>query len=72
MRYIVFDSDAINIDMSFSMQQVKEVEALCNQGDSLSSIAKHIKRKPLEVALLIMDRAELEEIEPRGNGIFGG
>lgn len=72
MRYIVFDSDVIDIDLSFTLQQVEKVEELWISGEPLQKIAKQIRRKPLEVALLVMDRAELEEIEPRGNGIFGG
>lgn len=72
MRYIAFDSDSIDVDFSFTTGQVKKVEELWIQGESLEAISEQVRRKPLEVALLIMDRAEREKIQPRKNGIFGG
>ena len=72
MRYIVFDPDNVDIDFSFTTGQVKKVEELWGQGESLEAISEQVRRKPLEVALLIMDRAELKKIKPRKNGIFGG
>ena len=72
MRYIVFDPDNVDIDFSFTTAQVEKVEELWGQGESLEAISEQVRRKPLEVALLIMDRAEREKIQPRKNGIFGG
>ncbi len=72
MRYIVFDSDNVDIDFSFTTRQVAKVEELWEQGESLEAISEQVRRKPIEVALLIMDRAEREKIQPRKNGIFGG
>ncbi len=72
MRYIIFDPDNVDIDFSFTTGQVAKVEELWEQGESLEAISEQVRRKPLEVALLIMDRAEREKIRPRKNGIFGG
>lgn len=72
MKYIAFDSDSIDVDFSFTTGQVEKVEQLWEQGESLKEISRQIRRKPLEVTLLIMDRAELKKIKPRKNGIFGG
>lgn len=72
MRYIVFDPDNVDVDFSFTTGQVAKVEELWEQGESLEAISEQVRRKPIEVALLIMDRAEREKIQPRKNGIFGG
>lgn len=72
MKYIVFDPDNVDIDFSFTNRQVEMVEELWEQGESLKEIALQVRRKLLEIALLIMDRAEQKKIKPRKNGIFGG
>lgn len=72
MKYIVFDPDNIDIDLSFTNGQVNKVERLWGDGESLITISQEVRRKPLEIALLIMDRAEQKKIKPRKNGIFGG
>ena len=68
-QYIVFyDSE---IDLSWDLSQVVLFKELWAQGDSVMTIAKTMKRHPVEVSLLIIDLAESEVIEKRPTGIYG-
>ncbi|MEK3976075.1 hypothetical protein [Psychrobacillus sp. FSL K6-1267] len=42
-----------------------------HKGYCIKLIAEKLNRLPLEVALLVMDRAEVGELKPRKTGIYG-
>lgn len=68
-QYICFfDTD---IDLSWPISHVEKFKVMWGDGDSLMTIAKALKRHPLEVSLLIIDLAEAEQIEKRPTGIYG-
>lgn len=71
MSYILFDHDNIHIDFKFSEQELKDFKELWSSGISAENIAKQMKRRPLEIALLIIDRAEAGFIKMRATGIYG-
>jgi len=60
-------------DMNFlwSHNQVREFDELWKRGYSIRYIAEYFHRKPIEVLLLALDRAEKGKIEERKNGIWG-
>ena len=59
------------LDFSWDLAEVREVEDMWNAGIPIDWIARNFDRKPIEVALLIMDRAERGHIEPREGGVYG-
>lgn len=68
-QYICFfDTD---IDLSWPISHVERFKEMWIGGDSLVTIAKALKRHPVEVTLLILDLAEAEQIEKRPTGIYG-
>jgi len=71
MNYHLFDHDKFKINFAFSDQQLKEFKELWNEGISAENIAKQMKRTTLEIALLIIDRAELGIIKGRSSGLNG-
>lgn len=71
MSYTLFDHDKIKIDFEFSEQELKDFKELWSSGISAENIAKKMKRRPLEIALLIIDRAEVGLIKVRASGLAG-
>ena len=71
MNYHLFDHDKFKIDFAFSDQQLNDFRELWNEGISVENIAKKMKRTTLEVALLVIDRAELGIIKGRSSGLNG-
>ena len=70
MIYYLFEDDKINADLAFEENEIYRFIALWHNGEDILSIAKKMKRTPLEIGLLIVDRAEVGEIKCRPNGIF--
>lgn len=70
--YVLFTDDSIDVNFLFKMKEMERFMALWNEGESLHDIAEEIKRKPFEIALLIMDLDLRGLITPRKKGIFGG
>lgn len=60
-----------NKNLSFTMEEVEAFEWMWNSGTSIFLIAKNLKRTKIEIAVLIMDRADKGEIEKRSTGLFG-
>lgn len=58
-------------DMIWDEIEVKEFEKMWKQDVPVIDIAKHFKRAPLEVAILILDRADKGHIEQRPYGLEG-
>lgn len=59
------------VDFTWIPKEVGQFDEMWAKGDSIFHIATVFKRKPLEVALLMMDRELKGKIKPRPNGIWG-
>lgn len=58
-------------DFVWDERDVLEAEKMYKEGLSLWDMARAFSRHPIEMAILIMDRAEKGHIEPRKRGAFG-
>lgn len=58
------------VNMIWTPKEVGWFDDMWRSGSSLLFIAAKLKRKPLEVALLIMDRELKGKIKPRKRGIW--
>lgn len=63
--------DNLDIDWVFTRVEVQTFREMWVADFSINSIADEMDRKPLEIALLIIEQAELGEIKVRQQGIFG-
>lgn len=70
-NYYLFEDEKLNVNLVFEEVDIAMFINYWNEGLSIKKIAKQLKRKPLEIALLVMDRAEVGEIEQRNTGIYG-
>jgi hypothetical protein len=70
MNYHLFEDENINVDLTFEEVEMYRFIALWQKGDSVLSIAEKMNRTPLEISLLVVDRAEVGEIRRRPTGIF--
>ena len=70
MDYYLFEDESIEVNMVFSESEVYDFIAYWQNGHSVRRIADLLERNPLDIALLVMDRAEVGEIKQRPNGIF--
>lgn len=64
--------DSMDIDWIVRAGEPELFHELWNDGESIEEIAEQLKRKPFEVALMVMEQAERGRIEQRSNGLFGG
>lgn len=71
MKYHLFEDDELELNLLFSDRELRDVLELWSAGISMMNIAKVLKRKPSEIALLTFDHAERGLIEERGTGMFG-
>ena len=71
MNYILFEHKKINLDFGFTEQELKDFKSLWNADISAANIAVKMNRRPLEIALLIIDRGELGLIKERDKGLDG-
>lgn len=60
-----------DMDFVWSDQQVALFDRMWEQGLSVWEIAEQFKRDPDDVAILAIDRARQEFIEPREGGAYG-
>jgi len=70
MDYYLFEDESIKVDMKFKESEIYDFISYWKNGHSVQRIAELLKRNPLDIALLVVDRAEVGEIEQRPNGIF--
>ena len=63
--------DDVDIDWVFTERETDVFRAMWEADMGMDSIAKELGRKPLEIGLLIIEQAELGEIQVRQQGIFG-
>jgi len=71
MNYHVFEDKKFDLKFEFTNEELNDFVELWNGGISVENIAAKMKRKPIEIVLLIMDRAELGLIKGRPNGLKG-
>ena len=61
----------LDLDFSWASADKEEVKQYWQEGESIEYISRQLEREIDEVFLLLMDLARKEEIEDRGNGIWG-
>jgi len=71
MNYYLFEHKKINANLVFEETEIVRFISYWNSGHSVEKIAEILNRLPLEIALLVMDRAEVGEIKQRSTGIHG-
>lgn len=64
--YIVLD----DVNFDWTMKQVYAVEEMYRQGISIQQMAGKIKRPRIEVAMLVIDRAEKGYIKAKEFGVM--
>lgn len=69
--YYLFDDERIALNPIFKQRELDKFYAMWEDGASLSTIARELGRRNLEITLLIVDRAEAGMIESRDTGIYG-
>ncbi|AYC28710.1 hypothetical protein [Paenisporosarcina cavernae] len=69
MKY--FALDQIDIDLGFTEQEIKEFIEMWQSEISLLNISKKMKRKKIELAILVIDLAERKKIKQRKQGLDG-
>lgn len=62
--------DDVDINWVFTVRETEAFKTLWNKQENIETIAKRLKRPVLEIGLLIVEQAELGEIEQRRNGIY--
>lgn len=70
MNYYLFEDESIELDMMFTEPEIYDFIAYWKSGHSVQRIGDLLKRNPLEIGLLVIDRAEVGEIKQRPYGIF--
>ena len=62
--------DDVDINWVFTVRETEAFKTMWNRQENIETIAKRLKRPVLEIGLLIVEQAELGEIEQRKNGIY--
>lgn len=52
-------------------EKVRKFREMWAAGEDIREIAKQLRRKPEEIAILVMDQAKRGNIQKRPTGIFG-
>jgi len=71
MNYHVFEDKKFDLKFDFTDEELNDFTELWNGEISVENIATKMKRKPIEIVLLIIDRAELGLIKGRPEGLKG-
>lgn len=71
MNYYLFEDEKHKVNTVYKPTELDEIVTYWNEGWDIEEIAEKMKRKPIEVFLLALDRAEIGKIKPRKTGIFG-
>ncbi|PUB12605.1 hypothetical protein [Paenisporosarcina sp. OV554] len=71
MNYHVFEDKKFDLKFDFTDEELNDFTELWNGDISAENIATKMKRKQMEIVLLIMDRAELGIIKGRPSGLNG-
>lgn len=70
MNYHLFEHEEIDVNLTFENAEIYRFIALWQEGESVISIAEKMNRTVLEIGLLVIDRAEIGDIQGRPTGIF--
>ncbi|MEK5068084.1 helix-turn-helix domain containing protein [Sporosarcina sp. FSL K6-1508] len=62
--------DEVDINWEFTDKETLVFRELWERGEDITEIADWLRRPALEVALLIIEQAELGYIKQRENGLF--
>lgn len=62
--------DDVDIKWEITERETHAFRSMWNRQENIETIAKRLKRPVLEIGLLIVEQAELGEIEQRRNGIY--
>lgn len=71
MNYFLFEDEKHKVNMVFEQRELDIFVQNWKDGYGIEYISKEMKRTPTEIALLVVDRAEIGKIKPRKKGIFG-
>lgn len=69
MNYHLFEHKKIKANMVFENHEIKHFIFLWNEGYDIETIAEKMKRRVIDIGLLIIDRAEIGEIKQRPKGL---
>ncbi|WP_438310844.1 hypothetical protein [Sporosarcina sp. FA9] len=62
--------DEVEINWVFTVRETEVFKQMWNDRENVETIAKKLKRPTLEVVLLVIEQAELENIKERRHGLF--
>ena len=62
--------DDVDINWVFTVRETEAFKTMWNRQENIETIAKRLKRPVLEIGLLIIEQAELGNIEDRRHGLF--
>lgn len=62
--------DEVDIDWTFTVRETLVFQMMWRSGENVETIAKKLKRPVLEIGLLVIEQAELGNIEQRRHGLF--
>lgn len=62
--------DGLDIDWTFTVRETLVFQMMWRSNENVETIAKKLKRPMLEIGLLIIEQAELGNIEVRRHGLF--
>ncbi|WP_438312254.1 hypothetical protein [Sporosarcina sp. FA9] len=62
--------DEVKINWFFTERETDVFRAMWNDRENIETIAKQLRRPALEVVLLVIEQAELENIKERRHGLF--
>ena len=71
MNYYLFEDEKHRVNMVFEERELEAFVWYWKEGYEIKKIAEEMKRKPIEVLLLALDRAEIGKIKQRKQSIFG-
>ena len=71
MNYHLFEDDSIEVNMVFEESEIERFIKMWEDGYGVKKISYILNRTPLEILLLVADRAEIGYIIPRRLGIHG-
>ena len=62
--------DDVDINWVFTVRETEAFKTMWNRQVNIETIAKRLKRPVLEIGCLIIEQAELGNIEDRRHGLF--
>lgn len=69
--YYLFEDDTLKLDLIFREDELQDFKEMWDAGISVENMARKMRRKVSEVALLVFDHAERGLIQNRETGVYG-